>query len=567
MRMQNGTYPQLTQQIERWHGRRQLRDLLIIAPKGLLAGLLIAVAIAAVARFRPILTNMEVFYISLGLGLAGLMGGILFVLLRRPDLAAKARFADQTFGLHERLTTAIELQEGQISADQTWQENQFDDTWRAAQHVNVRESLPLEANSQDWSLILLAIVLLGAAVIINNPLTAVVGQQRAVTRAIDEQITALEEAEEAINNNPDLTAEQQEELTRPLNEAQEALESAENQEQAMAALSQAERELRELAQQNDNSTLQERLQAAAGALGGENGSGQAASEAMEQGDLGQTARELGQLSEQVGTMTGEQQAELGRDLTQAAQEIGQTDPELAQELSEAGTALQQGDTEAAQEALENAEQILEGEAAEQAVAEQAGETANELSEGRQEVAQAGQEGQQGQQGQQLTEQQQGQQNQGQEGQGQQGEQGQQGQGQGQGQESQQGQGQQGQEGQGQQGQGQQGQGGDQGGQVGGVGQDGGSADSVFVPPVRDLSGFEGVDVELPAECIASPEDCGELLSQSPTDITDEDSVVPYEQVYREYSTTAYEALAEDYVPLGMKGYIRDYFSSLEPSEE
>ena len=114
--------------------------------------------------------------------------------------------------------------------------------------------------------------------------------------------------------------------------------------------------------------------------------------------------------------------------------------------------------------------------------------------------------------------------------------------------------------------GQEGQAGQQGGQAGGTGEGGGSSDSVFVPPVRDLSGFEGVEVELPAECLASPENCGELLSQSPTDITEEDSVVPYEQVYQEYSQTAYEALAEDYVPLGMKGYIRDYFSSLEPGE-
>ena len=79
-----------------------------------------------------------------------------------------------------------------------------------------------------------------AAVIIDNPLAAVVGQQRAVERAIEEQITALEEAEEAINNNPNLTEEQQEELTQPLTEAREALENAENQEQAMAALSEAQ---------------------------------------------------------------------------------------------------------------------------------------------------------------------------------------------------------------------------------------------------------------------------------------------------------------------------------------
>ena len=85
-----------------------------------------------------------------------------------------------------------------------------------------------------------------------------------------------------------------------------------------------------------------------------------------------------------------------------------------------------------------------------------------------------------------------------------------------------------------------------------------------MPDITDLSGEPGEEVELPAECIADPDLCGELLSENPTPFDDERSVVPYTRVFGDYRDAAYEALDRDYVPLGLKGFVRDYFSSLEP---
>jgi hypothetical protein len=42
------------------------------------------------------------------------------------------------------------------------------------------------------------------------------------------------------------------------------------------------------------------------------------------------------------------------------------------------------------------------------------------------------------------------------------------------------------------------------------------------------------------------------------------SLVPYEQVYPEYSRSASEALDRGYIPPHLKDYVRDYFSRLEP---
>ena len=40
--------------------------------------------------------------------------------------------------------------------------------------------------------------------------------------------------------------------------------------------------------------------------------------------------------------------------------------------------------------------------------------------------------------------------------------------------------------------------------------------------------------------------------------------VPYHEVYAEYAAEAGAALEGSYIPLGLKQYVRDYFSSLEP---
>lgn len=43
------------------------------------------------------------------------------------------------------------------------------------------------------------------------------------------------------------------------------------------------------------------------------------------------------------------------------------------------------------------------------------------------------------------------------------------------------------------------------------------------------------------------------------------SVVPYQQVYGDFYRYAQDTLERSYVPLSVKDYVRDYFSSLDPS--
>ena len=117
-----------------------------------------------------------------------------------------------------------------------------------------------------------------------------------------------------------------------------------------------------------------------------------------------------------------------------------------------------------------------------------------------------------------------------------------------------------------QGQGQQG--GQPGGQQPGSGQQtqpghhedagtGAPYDEVYVPYRFDEKGV-GIDV-------GREGDEGVAIGDAPLPAPEEGrAAVPYRQVYADYAAQAGAALESSYIPLGLKQYVRDYFSSLEP---
>lgn len=532
-------FQQLATQLQRWTNRRRWRDGLLWLPRGLLVGLLLAVVVATVARLRPLLTNEEIAYLAGGLALVGLLIGLVVLLLRRYTLHQQARFADRQFQLQERATTAVEIHGGDLLATPVLAQQQLADTVAAAGRVDVRARLPLQLNRQDALLIVVTVALLAAAVFLPNPQSDILQEQRAVTATIEEQVEALEGLAEEIGQNPDLTEAQREELLQPLENALEELEAGDlSREEAVAVLSEAEAELRDLAATNDTEALRQTLSNASQPLA-ENSAGQSLGQALQDGNLAQAGPAAAQLADNLPALSATEQQELAQDLAETAEALQGVDSELAQELAAAAEALQNGDVTAAQQALREAAATLQQRAQERAAAQQADAAAGQLGQGRQEVAQAGQEG---------------------DGQPSEGDQGD-GQGQGQGNSPGQGQG----DGTGVEGQDQtQGSPAEEGEGTGGPGPGGGHAENVFVPEFRDLSGEEGVEIELPAECLANPAECGPLLSETPAELTEEGSTVPYNQVFGDYRDAAYEALSDDHIPLGLKGYVRDYFSSLEP---
>jgi hypothetical protein len=250
------------------------------------------------------------------------------------------------------------------------------------------------------------------------------------------------------------------------------------------------------------------------------------------------------LGEQLPSMSTEELQATAQRLEAMADVLASNHPELAQVLRDAAEAMLRGDIEGAQAALARAADLTR-QAGQQIAAQEATEQAlGQIQEGRREIAQSGQ-GQQGRQGQ------------GQQGQGQQG----------------QGQGQQGQS-QGQQDPGQSGSGsGDSNGEGGqGMpadpqgpippnqpGQEGETPYDPIYDPER-LGEGEGSMIEVPGEGEGGPP-TGETEGV-PHD--EGQALVPYDEVYTDYQAQAASALENNYIPRGIKDYVRAYFSSLEP---
>jgi hypothetical protein len=84
-------------------------------------------------------------------------------------------------------------------------------------------------------------------------------------------------------------------------------------------------------------------------------------------------------------------------------------------------------------------------------------------------------------------------------------------------------------------------------------------EAIYAP--QRLGGEGGPEMELPWGS-----DPGELVRELPSNPEIGQSTVPYNQVYAVYYDAANQALEEQHIPLVLRGYVRDYFSSLEPQE-
>ena len=522
--MMDDDFRLLADSLRRWDGRLRQQERLRGIPRGLLIGLLLTLAMALLSRARPLLTRGELGLLALAAALIGLSAAGLIIMLRQRSLAEQARFADRQFGLRERMTAAVEIQSGRLTVDQDIARRQLQDAVTAASTVDPAHAIPLRARLDDWLPALAALILLALVLWLPNPQEAILLEQRALAETIEEQAQALQELADEIAANESLTAEQQEALQRPLEEALAALEEPDvSREEAVAALSEAEAELRSLSREFDNAELREALAEAASDL---DGSGAAAglAEALQSGQMGQAATAAGALADSLSSLSDEERAALAEQLADAASGLQAADPELAEALDRAAEALTAGDLTAAQDAMNDAASTLGEQGQATAAAEQAGNAADRLEQSRGETAQSGS----------------GEQSAGGEGSA---------------------------SGEGQTGGSQGGQNGALGGQqgnVGGASQGGGHVENVYVPAPVDLEG-EGQDLELETQCLSNPEACGPLGGQTPSGVgTPGGNLVPYDQVFGDYRDAAFEALDGGNIPVNLQSIIRDYFSALEP---
>ncbi len=514
------------------------------------AGLGLSVLLLLAGRIWPLLYNGQFLAIGLIFTLLLFLVGQIFVWLRPLSPQKLARLGDAYLHLDERLITALELSEGRLQAAPDIRQFQLADAFSHLRRASLSQALPLTAQNRllQTGGVLLALAISAAALyLMPNPQEGILQQQDELADLLESEISQLKEAQANLPAQADpLLSPQIEELSAELSDLIDRLESARSElspEQAMAALAKAEESLAQLDQQRI--AQQQTLNSLAESLAQSNlQSAQNAAQALQNGNFQQAGEALQQLGQTPPATPAEAEA-LAQTLLQAAQAVAQSSPELAQTLQQAANALQSGNAQTMQEAMQQAAQQLGQAGAQAAAGEQLQQALKNIQQARQQLAQAGA-------GEQVSG------GAGEPGNGGVGEQAGQGTGGGNG-----------------SGRGEPGAGEDGlysvHGTDGTISTDNGpnqtrleEYSSVYAPEHIGGQGGEFV-VPNPQNPDGGGFDIGET-APGPNHPTGE-ALVPYTEVYQQYRNQAGAALDNNYIPLGMKDYVRRYFGALEPSDE
>lgn len=383
----------LTRHVQRWERRRRVLASVVWGPRALIVGLLVGIGIALIARMRPwLLAETTALYAVLACGAALVLMLSVVWLWPRP-LPRSAQHFDVRFGLKERVSTALELTRGALSAPGQLGDLQLRDAVGAADQVNLRTVLPLRVRWGELLIMVVLVALLAYLLLAPNPKTDELLTQRALQNAIDAQIEDIESAIERIENTPSLSEEERQALTDPLHDAREILQQQDvSPQEAVAAMAGAQQALGEL---SDGMTPDQEAayQDAASEFAGSPVTSDLA-EALDKPDLAQTASALEQAADDLGAqdMTQTERDALAERFERAADRLEADNPALAQKLREAAQALRDGDVEAAQDALREAADLLRQQQEQlqnSEMAQIAEETSQQLREGQQEIVQTG----------------------------------------------------------------------------------------------------------------------------------------------------------------------------------
>jgi hypothetical protein len=547
---------ELNQHLGRFGRHLRWRDGILLAQKTVWIPILVGLSIHLVGRLLPIQNLIYWMLIPLPAWLLGLLS---YTLLRTKPLLVIARRLDHELELRERLGTAYLLEAASSDrSEQTIPQIQFqadlvklqrEDALSKIRIIDPRRALPLIWHMR--SLVISACLTLGLAmlVILPNPMDEVIAQRVAIAQATEEQAEAIDRLREEITESDELSPELQEELMRRLAELADQLRNNQGDlAEALADLSRLEEALR--AQLDPQATLrQASLEALAAQL-----QTLAQTEGSQVSDISDTAEALNQLAEMMAQMEPAQREELAQTLAKMAARASQAgDSSLAQALANLAGAAQTGDAQAASQAASQASQAFsraQSEFSDQASLQQA---LSGLQESRQALGRAGQ-------GRSIASAP--------------------GQGQGSGQTDGNGDG----NGDGD---------GDGSGQGQGQGQPGGGGGTTAdtLPPATSsgtagrpqgddqAGGVTDIGEQVYAPWEHRP-DSGEQVfipgqdtDQGDTQVRERPNplpgtynpvLMPYYDVFYTYVEAANQVIEQSYIPSGLKDYVREYFSNLEP---
>ena len=538
--------------------RQRWQDTVTFSFWAVTSGLGLTLLLLIAGRLFPLAFPLALLAGGIILTGAILGGALLYAWLRPHQNSLIARRLDHLLHLDERLTTALELGANNGKISQTIVQNQLSDTVAHLQGFEASQHFPLPFSWRGLMTVNLLMLGLAASLIAPNPQVPILQQWFQQQQVIADQIEQLEEIRaDLLQDEALLATPQGDEAIQTLDELLDSLQdNSLSSEEMLAEISEAEQTLAGL--QNENSAKEKTLNEVAESLS-QFASTSDLAEAIEQRDLARAQEFLQSASETAAAdpAAAETMAEALAQAAEAAAETG--DQELAESLQQAAEALQQSaesqagqNGQAAQEALEQAAEALAEAQQQLGNQESLQEALGNIQEAREQLAEAGQSGEGGEGGQSPE-----------------------------GQELSSGEGQGGSGGSGQMPF-------EEGGS--GRGEPGDAPGDLFADRPNDLAAEtdngpnEGrlgeFDSQYPSihwggegGPIVNPDQQGATggipIGEAPVnpDQAPNPSQIPYDQVYGQYSEAASEALDDNYIPLGMKEYVRDYFGALEPGSK
>jgi hypothetical protein len=283
------------------------------------------------------------------------LAGAVFALVgwRRawPSWVQVARLADARLGGRDRLVTALEF-----AAEGGWlYQRQRQDAAAFAGSARLSDLGPLEWPWRTLAVALAAGLAATVLALLPNPALQQLKQHQAAVaaqnRAGDQVGVIARQA--AGQTRPGEDPQKRQALTQDLQKAADAVRKAPDPQSALASLSQAQDQLREL-QDPALGAKQDAAAAAGRALTGNPQAAKAGS-ALAGQDMKSATKELNNLAGALPTMNEQQKQQLADSLARASASAG-ADPKLQQSLENASDSLKKGDVQAAQQALQAAAQ-------------------------------------------------------------------------------------------------------------------------------------------------------------------------------------------------------------------
>jgi hypothetical protein len=372
---------QLYARLDRVHDRFRRRLKLGLAVRWGLRGAGLGLAGALAVSLAGLLAQglvPEAYFrlLVLGLGLGAALAGALALAWPQSRLDTAIEL-DGRLGLQERLATAVELRRRGWATTGAIGRLQLEDTLRLCVAKESGAALPVPVVRRD--VVIAALLLLSSLLplLLGRSAFEAARRQQAVDRAVQAEAARIEALQLQIAETEGLSPEQREALGRPLQTLEQQLSEARSPEAALAALSEGERDLRELARPK-SLALADTLRATGERLRQSTDRELAAlGQQLAQGDFQAAAETLRQMD--LRPSTAAQAEAQARQLDAAAEMAQAATPELAQALRETASSLRNSDSTGARQSLAGAAQAMDDVGQEVLQAEMAAAAAESLS--------------------------------------------------------------------------------------------------------------------------------------------------------------------------------------------